>query len=86
MNITTERIGVKFASALLLRYGEVSKEDIRAMPFFMSPNEPEAVIRCLLETFDVEVYPRKVSTHPLPEWEEVIRLRNRVHQRQENFT
>lgn len=76
MNIATERMGVKLASALLLHYGEVSMEDIRAMPFFASPDESEAVIRYLLATFNVEIYQRRISSYPMLQWEEVIGIRD----------
>jgi len=75
MSTTTEKIGVKLASALLLQYGEISTEHIRAMPFLAEPHEAEKVISNLLKLFDVEVYQRMVSSYPTPEWEEVIRLK-----------
>jgi hypothetical protein len=72
----TDKVGVKLASALLLYYGEISKEDIRAIPFFANPGESEAAIKCLLGTFDVEVYQRKIASYPVPQWEEVIKVRD----------
>ena len=75
MNISTEEIGIKLASALLLQYGELPVEDIRAMPFLTQPGESEVIIRKLLELFNVEIYSRKVLSYPLPVWEEVIRIK-----------
>jgi len=76
MSVATDRIAVKLAGALLLQYGEISKEHIRAMPFLIEPGEAEMVISGLMKLFNVEVYQRMVSSYPTPEWEEVIRLRD----------
>jgi hypothetical protein len=75
MSTATERIGVKLAGALLLQYGEISTEYIRAMPFLSDPGEVEKVISELLKLFNVEVHQRMVSSHPTPEWEEIIMLK-----------
>jgi len=75
MNAIYGKIGLKLATALLLRHGEVSIEDIKAMPFFTDPSESEAVINSLIRTFNVEVYQKRVSLQPFPEWEEVIRIK-----------
>ena len=75
MNIRTDEIGLKVVSALLLHYGELSMTDIRSLPFFVNPHESEAVIQFLLKRYDVEIYTKKVSSYPIPEWEEVIRLK-----------
>lgn len=74
MSLCTDRLGLKVASALLLHHGEVSVSDIRSLPFFVSPEEPESVIRAILSNYNVELYTRKVSSEPIPEWEQVIRL------------
>ena len=75
MKYITEDIGLKVASALLLHQGEASVKDIRAMPFFRSLDESEAVIKLLQITFDVEIYTKKVATWPIPQWEQLIRLK-----------
>jgi len=74
MNIRSDKIGLRLASALLLHYGEVSVGDIRALPVFSRPEEAEAVIRALINNFKVEIYTKKVASKPIPEWEEIIRL------------
>jgi len=75
MALNTEAIVLKLAGALLVRHGELSIRDIRAMPFFTSPDQAEPVIDYLIRTFDAEVYSKRVASQPLPEWEQVIRLR-----------
>jgi hypothetical protein len=75
MNIRLNEIGFRFASALLLHRGELSIGDIRALPFFSSPDESEAVIEALLKNFKVERYTKMVASRPIPEWEEIIRLK-----------
>lgn len=75
MEFRTERIGLKLAGALLLHRGELSTRDLRAMPFFTSPNQIETVIEFLIRTFSAEIYSKRVASYPIPEWEQVIRLR-----------
>lgn len=75
MSSAAETIGIKLASALLLQHGELSLEDIQAMPFLIQPGEVETVIKSLLSTFNVEVYQKMVTSYPTPQWEQVIRLR-----------
>lgn len=75
MNTLSGKICLKLATALLLQHGEVSTEDIKAMPFFTDPSESEAVINSLIRTFNVEIYQKRVSLQPIPEWEEVIRIK-----------
>ena len=74
MNIEASEIGLRFASALLLHRGEISISDIRALPFITHPDESDAVIGALLKNFNVEIYTKKVASHPIPEWEEIIKL------------
>jgi hypothetical protein len=74
MNRTAE-IGCKVAGALLLYNGEISKEDIRSLRFFENYEESEIVIEYILTNFDVEVYTKKITSEPIPQWEEVIRLK-----------
>ena len=75
MNIETDKLGLRVATALLLHHGEVSTNDIRSLPFFLNPDEPEAVIQSIIRNYTVEIYMKKVSSAPIPEWEEVIRLK-----------
>ena len=77
MSSTIENIGFKLASALLLQHGELSIEDIQAMPFLTQPSEADNIIKGLLGTFDAEIYPIKVSSFPTPQWEQIIRLRGK---------
>jgi len=56
------------------------------MPFLMNPDEAEVVIKSLLGTFNVEIYFRKVSSYPLPQWEQVPRIRDSMqYQRQDTL-
>lgn len=75
MSTRVDSLGLKVATALLMHEGEVSMTDIRSLPFFVSPEQPEAVIQAILGSYNVEVYTRRVSSEPIPEWEEFIRLR-----------
>lgn len=75
MNPNIQKTVLYLASSLLLQQKEISVEDIRAMPFLRSPDEAEAVVSFLIENFKVEIYLKKVSSQPILEWEEVIRLK-----------
>jgi len=75
MNVRTEQLVFKLAGALLLQHGELSVKHIRAMPFCTNPNQIDAVIACLMRTFNAEIYQKRVASSPIPEWEEIIRLR-----------
>jgi len=75
MITNTEEIGIKVASALLLQYGELSIEDIRAIPFLSYPDEVEKVVQQLTQLFNVEIYQKQISTDPIPEWEKIIKLK-----------
>lgn len=72
---STQNIGLKLAGALLVYHGELSVNDIRAMPFFSSSDELELVIKVLETSFKTERYTRKVTSQPIPQWEDVIRLK-----------
>jgi hypothetical protein len=72
---STQNIGLKLAGALLVYHGELSVNDIRAMPFFSGSDESELVIKALETSFKTERYTRKVTSQPIPQWEDVIRLK-----------
>ena len=72
---STQNIGLKLAGALLMYNGELSVNDIRAMPFFSGSDESELVIKALETSFKTERYTRKVTSQPIPQWEDVIRLK-----------
>jgi hypothetical protein len=76
MNIDLQKAGLKIVTALLFRYGEISIESIRALPFLTRPGDSDLIIKTLLELFDVEIYRRKIDSYPIPEWEPVIRLKH----------
>jgi hypothetical protein len=75
MSAQTEQMGVKLAKALLLHYGEVSFDIIKALPIVESKEESDTIIRTILESYDVEVYSNKISTYPFSRWEKIIRLK-----------
>jgi len=75
MEMQTERIGLKVASAMLLHLGEISVRDIQAMPFFPNQNQIDGVLEFLMQNFNIEVYSRQISSYPIPEWEKIIRLK-----------
>lgn len=75
MQTGTDKLVVKLAGALLLQQGELSVDDIRAMPFLTNPAQLDTVVDLLLRNFNAEIYSKRVASAPIPEWEQVIRLR-----------
>jgi len=75
MTIRADRLALRVASALLLHEGELALTDIRSLPFYESPEDPEGVIEAIIRNYDVEVYTKRIASTPVPEWEKVIRLR-----------
>lgn len=75
MKFRTQDLGLRLASALLMHHGELSVEDIRAMPFFKNFDESEAVIKALQRLFNAEIYTKKVTAWPISQWKELIRLK-----------
>jgi hypothetical protein len=77
MEVRTEKLALRLAGALLLHHGELSVKDIRAIPLFTHPDQIDAAVEYLIRTFNAEVYTKRVASSPIPEWEEVIRLKTR---------
>lgn len=79
MYISMDQPGFKLVGAILIHRGEISVMDIKAMPFFTRPVEIDAVVKALMKKYDVEIYHKKVASWPIPEWEEIIRLKKSVN-------
>ena len=75
MDFRTEEIGLKVASALLIRKKEIAVSDLQAMPFFTDSDQVKNAVEYLLRTFDARMYSKRVARHPMLEWEDVISLR-----------
>ena len=77
MEYKLENISVKIASALLVHRGEISTKDIEAIPFINNSKNANKTLTILANTFNVEIRSRKISSSPIPEWEQIVRLKNR---------
>ena len=66
----------KVAATLLREHGELSLEDIRAIPFIGSQEKVTEVVNYLLKEFNAELIQRSVANKPFLKWERVIRLRS----------
>jgi len=77
MNISlkNEEIGFRCASALLLYKGQISIKDIQSLPFIEDDSQVEFVVKALKQRYDVEINSEKISSWPILEWDEIIRLR-----------
>ena len=76
VNIDKEDLLFKIAATLLLEHGELSLEDIRAIPFIGSQQKVSEVVTYLLNEFNAEIVQRSVTNKPFLKWERVIRLRD----------
>ena len=70
------RLGTKLASMLLLHWGELSINDIAALPMFEDEEQAASVMAVLLQHFDAEIQQRRIEPSDVPTWEEVIVLRS----------
>jgi len=71
-----EDLVFKIAAILLLEKGEISFEDIRAIPFIENQAKVSEVVNYLLREFNAETVQRSVGKKPYLKWERVIRLRS----------
>ena len=74
--ITQESQALRISSMLLLKNGEISSLDIKALPFLNNDFDVQIVIEALLRLYDVELISKKHSSGSLLNWEEIVRLRN----------
>lgn len=70
-----EDLMFKIAASLLKEHGELSLEDIRAIPFIESREMVSEVVSFLLKEFNAEIVQRSVSSKPFLKWERIIRLK-----------
>ena len=73
----SKTISAKLASMLLLRRGELSIDEIMALPFVEDAEEASLIMSMLALHFDADIEQRKVASSVLPEWEDVILLRQK---------
>jgi hypothetical protein len=74
--IDREELLFKIAATLLREHGELSIEDIRAIPFLQSQDKVTDVVNYLLREFNAEIVQRSVTNKPFLKWERIIRLRD----------
>ena len=68
---------VRLAGMLLLHKGELSVDDIAALPLVEDEEEAALIISMLLRCFDAEIQQRRVESSAIPAWEEVILLKSK---------
>jgi hypothetical protein len=77
METQTENIGLKIASILLLKKGEISIFEIKSIPFFTTCDQVESAINYLIINFNAEIQSRRIPDHIIPHWEKIIRIKKR---------
>lgn len=73
--MSRSELGVKISSALLQQKGEISLDEIKAIPFVDSDLEAELIVNKIFERFNVKMTTEKKSTKPFLEWVTVIKLK-----------
>ena len=68
-------INTKLAALLLLQEGEITLDDIEALPFVETPEEAAVIAFTLVRSLDAERYQRKRLEAGLSFWEDVVRLK-----------
>jgi hypothetical protein len=74
MNINPD-IGIKISTALLKYKGEITEEEIKAIPF-IDEIEANFIINEIIENFNVEVIIKQTRDKPFLEWSKILRLKN----------
>lgn len=69
------KAAIRVAAALLQQRGELSINDIKAIPFLFTPDEVETVVEYLISHLHGEIYQKKVSSRPISRWEQFIRIK-----------
>ncbi len=68
---------IKILTALLKYKGEISVDEIEAIPF-IKESEVDAIVNWLISNYDVEIITQKKKSNPFLEWVKVIKLKKSV--------
>lgn len=68
------KAAIQIASSILKEKGELSFNDIKAIPFLYTSQEVASVIEYLMINLHGKVYRKKVSSQPISRWEQFIRI------------
>ena len=74
--VADKSLSTRLAGILLLRNGELSARDIRALPMVEDNEDVDLIISWLIANFDVELHQKRISSSPISEWDEIISLRS----------
>lgn len=66
---------VRLAAAILKEKGEISLDEIAAIPFVDGSDDVTEVLRRLADIFAIEIRQKKVQSSPLLRWEQVVRIK-----------
>ncbi len=77
IEMSVNSYALKVVLALLKVKGEVSEEEIRAIPS-LSDKDADLIISTLIENLDVEVVNEKKSERSYLEWHKIIRLKSPI--------
>ncbi len=69
-----DRIGLQIAGALLLDKGEISLEEMKAIPFFSEETDIKSLFKLLQNSFHAEVIQKKIISEYPSYYEEKIKI------------
>lgn len=68
-------VAIQITTAILKQKGELSIDDIKAIPSLSNPHEAADVIDYLISQLHAEVYQKKVRSQPIAHWEQFVRIK-----------
>lgn len=74
MSMNKEYLALRLSASLLLKNKAISISDIKAFPFLDEDFDLNPIIENLLSSFRARLEQYKISSFPIPEWDEKIIL------------
>ena len=72
--VDAETLALKIAEALLLHKGELSIQDIEAIPFLNDSNDAQLIARYLRSKYKTRISTLRTQSQRINDWEELITL------------
>lgn len=66
---------INLVSSILRRRGQISIDEIEAIPFVDNQADVEQILRTLMNSFDIEIRQEKVQSKPILRWRQIVRVK-----------
>ena len=73
-NVNKLTLALKIAEALLKHRGEITLDDIKAIPFIEDTREAEMIATFLSNKFNAQIFTRRISQSGIASWEQIITI------------